>query len=205
MIYCIVPAAGESTRFPWNKLLYVYHSKPLIVQTLENITASKFVEKVILVTGHQRELVEKTVREHGIYVDVVYNPDYTAGMSSSIKTGLKYILSSLGNPRGIMVNPADVAWVHPGIYDLVSLRFLERCERYSIAIASYKGVRGHPVVFSNKLIEELLSISEEKQGLKEVIQRHRDEILVVETNYPGVLLDLDTLLDLLRVKSTLFI
>ncbi|MEM0246354.1 MAG: nucleotidyltransferase family protein [Desulfurococcaceae archaeon] len=205
MIYCIVPAAGRSTRFPWNKLLYIYRDKPLIVQTITNILESGFVKRVVLVTGYQHQLIESIVRKFNLEVDIAYNPDHEAGMSSSIKVGVKYIVNHANNPAGIMVNPGDAAWIHPGVYALLTVRYFENVDNYDIVVASYEGRRGHPIIFSSRLINDLLSISEEKHGLKEVITRCQSRVLAVETNYPGVLLDLDTVVDLLRVKSTIYI
>lgn len=205
LIYCIVPAAGKSTRFPWNKMLYTYRDKPLLVQTLMNILESDSIKKVVLVTGYRHQLVESIVRNYGLAVDIVYNPDYEAGMSSSIKAGVKYVVEHMNKPAGIMVNPGDVAWIHPGIYAFLTVKYFENVNNYDIVVASYRGRRGHPVIFSNKLINDLLSISEEKHGLKELITKYWNKVLIIETNYPGVLLDLDTILDLLRVKSALYI
>lgn len=203
MIACIVPAAGFSTRFPWNKMLYTL-DKPLVVQTLENISASTYVSRVILVTGHESSRVSRVVEEHASSrlkerLRVVYNPDYATGMSSSVRKGLESIRDEARSLKGIMVNPGDAAWIHPGVYDYVALRFLESGKK--IAVASYRGRRGHPIIFSSDLYAELTAIDEETQGLKAVVRRHLDDTLLVETGYPGVLLDLDTVLDLNRVKE----
>ncbi|MEM4487278.1 MAG: nucleotidyltransferase family protein [Desulfurococcaceae archaeon] len=204
MIYCIVLAAGESARFPSNKLLYIYQDKPIILQTLSNIVNSRSVRDIIVVTGYQHEAIERIIKGSGIKAYVVYNPDYRKGMSYSIKVGVNYILEKLDMPCGIMINPGDVAWVHPGIYTLIAGKFLEDPHAHSIVVAAYRGRRGHPVIFSSKVINDLLSITEEKLGLKEVINKYRYDTLVVETEYPGVLLDLDNLLDLLRVKNNIY-
>lgn len=203
-VHCIIPAAGESTRFPWNKLLYVYHDKPIIIQTISNIEKSSVVDEIVVITGFQYKELTKTIKDHGLDVDIVYNPEYRSGMSNSVKKGVKYILEEKTIPDGIMINPGDAAWIEPGIYTLVVTKFSEYSDRYDIAISSYHGKTGHPVIFSNKLTRELLEISEEKQGLKEVIHRHRYSVLKVETEYPGVLLDLDTILDLLRIKNSVY-
>lgn len=204
MIICIVPAAGESKRFPWNKLLYTYHDKPLIAQTIMNIAESPLVDLIILVTGFQSREIESLMRNLGLSnVVVVYNPDYGLGMSSSVKSGIRYIIKEGYSFDGVMVNPGDVAWVHPGIYSLVATRFYDNMDRYLIVVASYMGRRGHPVVFNKALTEDLLNISEEKKGLKELFQKYSDKILDVDTNYPGVILDLDSILDLNRVKQAI--
>lgn len=204
MIYGLVLAAGESVRFPWNKMLYVYHDKPVVVQTISNIVESGFIDKVIVVTGFQHDKIKETIKEYGLKVDIVYNTEYRVGMSSSVKRGVKYIVENLSIPYGIMINPGDVAWVHPGIYALIALRFVENYEKYDIVVASYRERVGHPIIFSKRLIKDLLNISEERQGLKEVVLKHKNSLLRVETGYPGVLLDLDTILDLLRIKGSIY-
>lgn len=205
MICCIVLAAGMSTRFPWNKLLYVYEHEPLIVQTVQNILKSGSVNKIVVVTGFMSKHVEKVLMERGLNIDLVENPDYAkGGMSSSIKVGLRYITDRLSHVTAVMINPGDVAWVHPGIYTLIVTRFLENRDRYKIVVAGYRGKRGHPILLSGTILEDLLSISEEKQGLREIVHKYKYETLVVETEYPGVLLDVNTVLDILKVKSTVY-
>jgi len=205
LIVAIVTAAGESTRFPWNKLLYNYSSKPLVVQTVENLVLSGFIERIIVVTGYMHDKVESTIRNYGFKVEFVYNPKYREGMSSSIKKGVEYILENRIDADGLLVNPADCAWIHPGIHALIAVKFYDYLNKYHVFIASYRGRRGHPVVFSREIIADLLSISEEKRGLKEITSKYADKTLIIETNYPGVVLDLDSINDILRVKSSLYI
>jgi len=200
-VYCVVPAAGESTRFPWNKLLYKYHDKPLIAQTVSNIVDSGVFKRVIVVLGYQAELVVEVLGDLEKYVDIVVNPKFKQGMSSSVKTGVEYIAKNYSDARVICVNPGDAAWIHPGVYVSVVARFTEHLDKFHVAVATYRGKRGHPVLFSTSILRDLLSITEEKMGLKEITSKYRDKTLLVETNYPGVLLDLDTVLDLLRVKQ----
>jgi molybdenum cofactor cytidylyltransferase len=201
VIYCVVPAAGESTRFPWNKLLYNYCDKPVIVQTISNILESGVFKKVVVVLGYQHELVADALRDFRSHVDITVNSHYKQGMSTSIKLGVEYIARNYGDARIIGVNPGDVAWIHPGIYTSVVVRFSEQLGRFRVAVAAYRGIRGHPILFSSEILSELLSISEEKMGLKEITSKYRDQTLIVETGYPGVILDLDTVLDILRVKQ----
>lgn len=205
MIICVVPAAGISKRFPWNKLLFRYHDKPLVVQVLENIVNSEAVDSIVLVTGYMKLEIEEAVREAGLKVEFVWNPNYeVGGMSSSIRAGVSFARSKYASIEAVMVNPADAAWIHPGVYALVVSKYSDYSGYYKVAVAAYRGRRGHPILFSGDLIEELLTISEEKQGLKEVVNKYRYSTLVVETEYPGVLLDLDTILDVLRVKATIY-
>lgn len=203
MIVCIVPAAGESSRFPWFKLLYKYEEKPLIKQTIDNILNSGAVDLVVVVTGYGREKIRAILEEYsGEKVIEAYNPSYRLGMSFSVKTGIRRALETMVEPpEALMINPADASWIHPGIYSYLVVR--HRDSRSLITIAGYQGRPGHPIIISSRLIEELLSIDEETAGLKAVVKRHFYDTQIVETMYPGVVLDLDQLSDLIRIKNEL--
>lgn len=198
MFAAIIPAAGESTRFPWFKLTYVYYDRPLIAQTVENIASSDVVDLIVVVTGHRPDDVRSAIRGPTELISFVHNPRYKEGMSSSIRAGAEYLLREYGGVDGIFVNPGDAAWIHPGIYVLVKCRLFQ--SRRRIAVAMYQGAKGHPIAFRGELLGEVARVSESERGLKGLINKYREDIELVETNYPGVLLDLDDILDILRVK-----
>ena len=56
----------------------------------------------------------------------------------------------------------------------------------------FEGHGGHPLIFSASLRAELAAISEERQGIREVFQAHRNDILEVPIVDPVVRLDLNT-------------
>ncbi len=62
----------------------------------------------------------------------------------------------------------------------------------SITIAGQQGRRGHPVIFAPRLRAELLTIDEESQGLRAVLQRHTRDTLVIDTGSPLSLVNLNT-------------
>jgi molybdenum cofactor cytidylyltransferase len=203
MIPCIVTAAGLSRRFEGNKLLFKYHDKPLISQTISNIAESRKISKIIVVTGYMNKEVEeaviKYVRDERLVF--VYNPYYQEGMSSSVKKGVEALISKKERIDGVMVNPGDAAWIHPFIYDMLVDAFYRH--RPEIAVAGYNGRRGHPIIFSSSLISDLASIDESTRGLKKVLEKYSGSILQIETRYPGVILDFDSYLDYIRVKNAL--
>ena len=82
----IVLAAGRSTRMGGpNKLLAELDGKKLVRIVTEQALASKASE-VIVVTGHQAELVEQALG--GLKVKFVRNPDFAGGLASSVKAGI---------------------------------------------------------------------------------------------------------------------
>ena len=85
-VAAIVLAAGRSTRMGGpNKLLAELDGNKLVRIVAEQALASKASE-VIVVTGHQAELVEQALA--GLKVRFVRNPDFAGGLASSVKAGI---------------------------------------------------------------------------------------------------------------------
>ena len=66
-----------------------------------------------------------------------------------------------------------------------------------IAIARYRGRRGHPVLFARELFVELAA-APENQGARAVVLADPSRVAYVDVDDPGVLADLDTPEDLER-------
>ena len=66
------------------------------------------------------------------------------------------------------------------------------CSGALITAPRHRGRGGHPVVFAAPLLPELSRISEQRQGVREVYEAHRDDVHRVEIDDPVVRLDLNT-------------
>jgi molybdenum cofactor cytidylyltransferase len=72
-----------------------------------------------------------------------------------------------------------------------------------VALPTYQGRRGHPLIFRASLYDELLEASA-TVGARQVVWAHRDEVLEVATDEEGIILNLndpDTLRKALEGKS----
>ena len=88
-VAAIVLAAGRSTRMGGpNKLLAELDGKKLVRIVAEQALASKATD-VIVVTGHQADLVEQALA--GLNVKFVRNPDFAGGLASSVKAGISAV------------------------------------------------------------------------------------------------------------------
>ncbi len=182
-----------SRRFPGNKLLFIIKGKPVVRWTVEHITASR-IERVVVVLGHMADEVRKALK--GLPVEYVYNPEYGKGMSASVKAGLRHAMRH--EPEAVIINPGDVFLVPPEAYDAVYYTYM--VYRPRILVACYGRRHGHPILFDKWLFPEIMNISEEKKGLKEIVWRHRNEIYELSLPYPGITTDLDTPRDLERLR-----
>ena len=61
-----------------------------------------------------------------------------------------------------------------------------------ITIPTYGGKGGHPIILSTSLVDELMDISEDTLGVKDVVRRHGEETQRIEVDSPEILLDLNT-------------
>ena len=169
------------------KALLRWEERPLLVYQTEQMLASS-VERVAVVLGHRAgELALLLPADERIVV--VENPDYRSGKVSSILAGVR-------------AAPADAATLIVGVDQPRPAALVEGVVRahrsrvgMAITIAAYAGRRGHPLLISGGLREEVLAIEEASEGLRAVLQRHRDHVFLYETGSPLALLNLNTLED----------
>lgn len=199
MYAAIIAAAGSSTRFPGNKLLFEYEGEPLVVRAVR-AAAESAVDAVVVVTGHMRDEVVAAIERAGLGPKVVeaYNPRYGEGMSSSVRAGVERALQ-LPGLKAVLFAPGDAAWIPSAAYDLLIHK--HAMFGWKIAVAAHLGRPGHPVLFDASLAGELLKVEERTRGLKGLMAKMREDVRLVEMPFPTVLLDLDTVLDLNRVKA----
>ncbi len=193
----IILAAGKSTRFPGNKLLAKINNEYMIEKVVRTSIKSK-ADEIIVVTGHEADKIEKTlqwIRDDRIRF--VYNRDYEKGQSSSVKRGVSEVI---GRVDAVIIHPADVPFIAPDDIDNLINVYEITCA--PIIVASHKGRHGHPILFSNKLFNEIMNITEEKKGLKELTEKYMEEIIEVESSQYTVI-DVDTVEDLKNILKSL--
>ncbi|MFX0014367.1 MAG: NTP transferase domain-containing protein [Promethearchaeota archaeon] len=199
MITCIVLAAGESQRFQGNKLLFEIKPNITILEfLLKSITASR-VDRTVVVLGHEAGFFSKKVQGlSNESLHIVINPDYRkGGMSSSIRRGLELSLDS----HALLITPADIPLIPSKVFNQLIDYFYSHISR--IIIPTFQNQKGHPILISSELFEDVKNISEEKRGMKEILTRFIDDIVFLSTNSPEILLDVDKHEDLIKLKSFL--
>ena len=103
-IAAIVLAAGQSKRMgAANKVLLEIGGVPMIRKVIDSIESSG-VSETLVVTGHERERVERSLS--GCAVRFVFNNKYEDGMGTSLATGAKALSSE--SLAGILVCLGDL-------------------------------------------------------------------------------------------------
>lgn len=198
----VILAAGKSTRFPTNKLLYEV-TVDGVRASLARHTVSKFIEsrvfnEIVVVLGFQSELVRKALA--GLNVKFIINESYELGMSSSVIKGVKAVSEEADV---VAIHPGDVPYIRvstlKGMIEYVS-ELLEEDNAFIVVPRLVKSMRGgHPLVVGKGLLESIYQISEEELGLKGFLRKHADKIRYYDVDDAGILRDIDTLDD---IKTT---
>jgi molybdenum cofactor cytidylyltransferase len=183
MLSAIILAAGESKRMGKPKQLMPLGKSTLLEQAIDNLLNSS-VDETIVVLGHKAEEITKKIANKP--VKVVINPDYQQGMSTSIVAGL------------IMVDPRSQAvMLALGDQPLVTSRTINQLieafnkNRKGIAVPTYRGRRGHPIIFDIKYKVELFKLKGDIGG-REIIQNHPKDVFMVAVDSESVISDIDT-------------
>ena len=134
----LVLAAGRSTRMGGpNKLLEEINGKALVRIATEHVLASR-ARPVIVVTGHQKERVERALA--GLPVTFVHNPDFAAGLSTSLKAGIAAVPAEAD---GAVVCLGDMPQVSAALIDRLIAAF-DPGRGALVAIPTIEGKRGNP-------------------------------------------------------------
>jgi molybdenum cofactor cytidylyltransferase len=184
-VVAIVLAAGRSTRMGGpNKLLAELSGKKLVRIATEQALASKASE-VIVVTGHQAELVEQALE--GLKVKFVRNPDFAGGLASSVKAGIAAVPDK---PDGALVCLGDMPLIDARLIDrLIEAFDPDRGNLIVVPVAD--GRRGNPVLWSRRFFGELLTLDGDV-GARHLIAKHAEAVAEVPVDGESAFLDIDT-------------
>jgi molybdenum cofactor cytidylyltransferase len=185
MIAAVVLSAGESSRMGQPKALLPIGDMTFL-QRIVAVLKSTRVGKIIVVIGHDAERMKGKI-DH-LPVEILVNPQYKLGQLSSLHVAIRVLLSD-ANCDAMLVHLVDHPYIDAELVDRMIEGFYRSGK--SIVVPRYQGKRGHPVILSRKLFDELLSAPIE-QGAKAVVNAHREETLEIDADDEGVTIDIDT-------------
>lgn len=184
-IAAIVLAAGRSSRMaPANKLLVEIDGVPMARRAVDAALASQAVATVV-VLGNDSARVRRILA--GCDAKIVENPDFAAGLSSSLRAGVAALPEGLD---GVLVLLGDMPRVTPAHLDRLIAAFAPG-EGRAICIPTHRAKRGNPILWDARFLPEMRALDGD-QGARGLIGRHADQVCEVEMPDDGVLLDVDT-------------
>ncbi len=152
----IILAAGSSSRFGQPKQLLAWKGEPLVRQ-VARVALEAGLAPVVVVVGSSAEDLGRVLKD--LPLRIVNNFDWQAGMSSSIKAGLKSIDSTVG---GAVFLQADQPQIPASL-----VRGLVEAHQSSlqpIVAPQVNGQRGNPVLFDTCTFPALLELEGDRGG-----------------------------------------
>jgi molybdenum cofactor cytidylyltransferase len=179
MISAIIVSAGKSERMGSPKALLPIAGRTFLENILAAVEAS-VVSQVVVVLGHHREWIERSVP----IPNIVFNPDYEHGMTTSIQAGIRALPA---DSEGALLFLVDHPVIEPSTIDILVQSF----KPGQIILPTYHGRRGHPVLFSNAVLAEIVLLPA-SQGANQVVWRDPARVVEIPVRDRGILIDIDT-------------
>ncbi|MBA7555371.1 Purine catabolism protein PucB [subsurface metagenome] len=193
MICGIILAAGEGKRMGKVKLTLPLGDKQLIEWVLQAVKYTPLDKYILVVRPEDKEMI-KTGEKWG--AEIVLNPEYKSGMSSSIKKALHRISSE--ELEGFFVILGDQPLINPSIlFKMIRAFTLDKKE---IVVPFYKEKQGNPVFFDGYWKDELMKLSGDVGG-KVLIKAHPERVKRFKISDESILLDIDREEDYEKMKN----
>jgi xanthine dehydrogenase YagT iron-sulfur-binding subunit len=182
----LILAAGNSSRLGRPKQLLDFRGTTLI----------NYLTGEALNTSPEVAVVEGAVRLNGISrkAVIVPNPRWPEGMASGIVAGVNWFLSR--EIDALIIMGCDQPAVTAGILQQLMEKHFTTGK--PIVASSYSDTIGIPVLFNRRYFRELLALSG-PEGAKKLIQKHRDDVAIVD--FPAGEFDIDTEADVSRLSG----
>ncbi|MGP3987015.1 nucleotidyltransferase family protein [Streptomyces sp. 3N207] len=184
-------AAGGGRRLGGRpKALLRYAERPLVEHAVR-ILREGGCAPVYVVLGAAAEQVRETARLPGCVL--VDNPDWTAGMGSSLRAGLE----AVSGAEAVLVSLVDQPGI--GAEAVARVRTAYRSPA-TLAAATYDGRRGHPVLLGAAHWEGVARSAQADAGARGYLRERRGELTLVECADIADPADIDTPEDLHQLR-----
>ena len=194
-VICV--AAGLSSRMGAFKPLLPL-GDATIIRTLIARYRSCGIGQIILVTGHNADLLEEHVSDLDIHC--CRNENYASSdMFESVKIGIRTYLDIGDTTHGdnrVFLTPGDIPLIKPS-----TINALIEAEG-DVCIPTMNGETGHPLRLSRRVLEQILSF-DGPGGLQGALHSIGADAVLVPVDDPGILIDADTPEDYEKLRRLL--
>jgi molybdenum cofactor cytidylyltransferase len=181
-VAAVLLAAGRSSRMGRNKLLIAHDGRTLLDRSLDAALASA-CSSVLVVIGH--EAAAMRARLAGRPVEVVENPDYAEGLSTSLRAGIASLDAEIA---AAIICLADMPEIGAALLD----RMIEAWRSgAAIVVPMRDGRRGNPVLWDRRHFPALRQLAGD-QGARRLIETHAADVAMVPAEDDGIFIDVDT-------------
>ncbi len=192
----LILAAGESTRFGEDKRRA---RLPVTDHTLLEATIDRYRSvfahlRVVLREGEDKLAMSAGLGPH----EVIYSSRAAGGMGYSLADGI----AAVADWDYAFIALADMPFVHESTLKTLcqAMESESRGAQRAIIAPAVAGRQGHPVGFSTALFRELEQLTGDA-GARDVVHHHKDSVVRIELEDPGIFQDVDRPEDLATPQS----
>ena len=192
-VSAVILAAGTSSRMGQAKQLLALGESTMLAQTLAHVQAATLHE-IVLVLGASAEAIRRQLPSSQ-QLKIVVNQAYQQGIASSLRTGLSAVDP---NSDAALIILGDQPFIRPQTLNRIVEEY--RRSQAQIVIPMHRGQRGNPVLLDRSVFAEVMAL-EGDVGSRAIFAKHLDQIVNVEVEDEGIVLDLDDPADYERLKT----
>lgn len=172
----LVLGAGASQRFGQPKQLLPFRGTTMLGWVVDQAQRATGLDEVVVVLGRAAE----EVRERVDFGDarVVENPIFGEGCSSSYRAGIGALDAG---STAVMIILGDLPGITPEIINQLAGAWRE--QEAPIALCSYEGRRGHPMIFARSMFAQLVDLHGDKAAWK-LVDANAAHVQEVRFNVP---------------------
>jgi molybdenum cofactor cytidylyltransferase len=184
-LYCVVLAAGTSSRFGSLKQLADFRGQPLVARAMR-LAEESFGQRCILVVGHEWQQVAAACEPLTGFL--VVNPDHRRGFGGSIAAGVSSVAKVAS---GVLLLLADQPLIDS--HHLRRMTETWTANPDCIVASEFDAVLGPPVIFPARLFDTLSALQGDR-GAHQILQDEASRVIRLEC--PDAAFDIDEADDL---------
>ena len=176
----IILAAGEPKQMSHFQPMLKLSGKSVIRRQIEAFRAAG-LQDILIITGYHAGMLERHLS--GETVRFVKNENYAStDMMASVQCGIRALPPECDR---VLITPGDVPYLN-----IETMQKLLHSPK-PVAIPSYEGSAGHPVMIRKSCFSSLLTFSGER-GLRGALAQWKKETEFIPTDENGMLIDINT-------------
>lgn len=180
----VLLAAGQSSRFGSNKLLYpLIDNIPMLLLCAEKL--SKAVPGSMVVINRELIHLSKQLEQLGLHV--IVNEQSEQGMGSSIACAVRASESLYPDATGWLIMLADMPYIETRTIEQMHKQLEQGAD---LVAPVYRQQRGHPVGFSRIYKNELLALNQDT-GARDILKKYHGLLRLLPVEDEGILIDID--------------
>ena len=172
----LILGAGAAQRFGPPKQLLPFRNTTMLGWVVDQAQRAAGLDEVVVVLGRAAEEIRERV-DFGT-AHVIENPIFGEGCSSSYRAGIGALHSS---SSAIMIILGDLPGITPEIINRLAEAWRER--ETPIALCSYQGRKGHPMIFARSMFPELVDLHGDKAAWK-LVDANASAVQEVHFDFP---------------------